>query len=276
MKKLLIVDLSNVLYKAYFGIQFPMKTPDKVLVNAVYGTANAILTHYQNLRPDFVVICADSRSNDRKTEFKDYKANRKSMPPDLRHQVPMIKDLLLKMGMTVLEESGFEADDLIADIVLQNSDKECYILSSDKDLLQLVNERVWALHGEKVVGINEVFEKFEIYPDKILDYLALIGDSSDNIPGVKGIGPKKAVELINEFGSLQNILENVDKVKGAASKKLMEGKESALMSQDLARLRSTSIDFKIEETKLDIKATELLTHWNMKKLKEKFMGLVIS
>lgn len=269
MKKLVIVDLSNIVYRAFFGLQQPLKTPEGVLVNAVYGTFNMLFSTISDLKPDSIVVALDSRKSDRKEEYADYKSNRSKMPDDLRPQIPMVHEMLSKMGIQMVEEPGLEADDLIYSLVESGKDfDQIYILSGDKDLMQLVNEKVKIYDSmkQKIYDRQSVIEKFGVTPEQIVDFLSILGDSSDMIPGVPGIGEKGASKLLATYGSLDNIYNQIDSVKPDGIKnKLIAGKESAYLSQSLAKLRLAKTDLSIMPWVLNkSEIIELLTKWNMK------------
>lgn len=269
MKKLVIIDLNNFIYRAYFGIQQPLKTPEGQLVNAVYGTFNMLHRILTDIKPHSVVAALDSRKSDRKEEYADYKSNRSKMPDDLRPQIQMIHDLLSKMGVQMVKEEGLEADDLIYSLCEESKDyDEVYIASSDKDLMQLVNDKIKVYDSMKQVTYNKeaVVEKFGVLPSQIVDYLSLVGDSSDSIPGVKGIGEKGAAKLLSQFCTLENLYDKIEEVKpDGVKEKLKTGKDSAFLSKQLASLRlcKTSLELKPWVfNKADV--SPLLTAWNMK------------
>ena len=269
MKKLVIIDLSNIIYRAFFGLQQPLKTPEGVMVNAVYGTFNMIYSMISDLKPDSIVAALDSRKSDRKEEYAEYKSNRSKMPDDLRPQIPMIHDLLTAMNIQMVEEPGLEADDLIYSLVEQGKHfDQIFIISGDKDLMQLVNDQVkiYDTMKQKTFNRESVFEKFGVSPEQIVDYLSIVGDASDCIPGVNGIGDKGAAKLLATYGSLDKIYEAIETIKPDGLKaKLIAGKESAYLSQNLAKLRlaKTSIEILPWVLNKDL-ALAPLTKWNMK------------
>lgn len=270
MKKLVIIDLNNFIYRAFFGIQQPLKTPEGVLVNAVYGTFNMIHRIMTEIKPDYIVAALDSKTSKRKEEYAEYKSTRSKMPDDLRHQIPMIHELIKAMGIQTVIEDGLEADDLICTICKHeevNFDR-IFIASGDKDLMQLVNEKVFIYDSMKQIIYERanVIEKFGVAPEQIVDYLSIVGDSSDCIPGVKGIGEKGAVKLLKQYGSLENIYNHMDAISPAGLKdKLTNGRFSAFLSQNLARLRMANSKPELIPFVLDKeKAKETLSKWNMK------------
>jgi DNA polymerase-1 len=184
--------------------------------------------------------------------YAEYKATRQKAPEDLHSQVPLVEEALRALGVPCLALDGYEADDIIATLAMKcrEEGRQCYILSSDKDLLQLVDKRTWELRPMKaagegssggglpyeLVGSGEVKAEWGVNPDKVLDLLSLTGDSSDNVPGVKGVGEKTAVKLMSRYGSLDEIYKNIAGIEGSVGKKLAEGKESAYFSKDLIKL----------------------------------------
>lgn len=277
-KTLVIIDLNNFIYRAFFGIQQPLKTPEGQLVNAVYGTFNMLHRILVDLKPHSVVAALDSRTSTRKEEYADYKSNRSKMPDDLRPQIPLIHQMLESMGVQMVMEEGLEADDLIYNLCLESQDfDEVYIASSDKDLMQLVDDKVKVYDSmkQKVYDRAGVIEKFGVAPEQIVDYLSLLGDSSDSIPGVKGIGEKGAVKLLQEYKSLDGIYANIQSVKPDGVKnKLIAGENDAKLSYQLASLRKTKTSLILTPWVMDkTKITLLLNSWNMKSALFKLQGM---
>lgn len=278
MKKLVIIDLNNFIYRAFFGIQQPLKAPNGQLVNAVYGTFNMLHRIIEDLKPHTVVAALDSRKSDRKEEYSDYKSTRSKMPDDLRHQIPMIHQMLEKMGVQMVVEEGLEADDLIYSLSLQANDfDEVYIASSDKDLMQLVNHKIKVYDSmkQKIFDTAAVIEKFGVEPSQIVDYLALVGDTSDSIPGVKGIGEKGAAKLLNQYKTLEALYEQIDSVKpDGVREKLKAGHSDAILSKQLASLRLCKTSLVLIPWQINKEAvTPLLVEWNMKSAISKLSSL---
>lgn len=247
MKKLLVTDGNSILNRAYYGIR--MLTNGKGLpTNALYGTVNILMKQVEALSPDYLAVAFDLKAPTFRHKMYDaYKAGRKPMPEELAVQLPLAKELCRAMGFTVLEKEGYEADDILgtlAHIACDEGDTEAYILTGDRDSLQLITEdgRVNVLlagNAETALfDAGKFREKYGVSPTVFVDLKALMGDSSDNIPGVPGIGEKGALKLISEFGSLDGIYENLGSSSLSASlkKKLEDGKDSAYMSQSLARI----------------------------------------
>ena len=245
MKTLLLIDGNSILNRAYYGIR-PLTNSRGLYTHAVYGMMNIILHHIDEIKPSYVAVAFDRKAPTfRHVSYDGYKANRKGMPPELAQQFPYAKDAMRLLGLKILETDGFEADDILGTCAfLPEGDTQVYILTGDRDSLQLIRDNVTVLlasTGETKVFNREAFcEKYGVNPEQFVDVKALMGDSSDNIPGVAGIGEKTALKLIFDYGSLDGLYENLHNgnVKGAALTKLENGKESAYLSQFLARIKT--------------------------------------
>ena len=237
-----IVDGSAYIYRAYHAIA-PLTNSKGLPTNAVFGFVNMLRRLLKDKNPSFVCVAFDSRGPVfRHDMYPDYKANRPAMPEDLWYQISYIKSVVKGFNVPLLEEPEFEADDIIASLAVKMSEQghDVVIVSGDKDLLQLVSDKVvmWDPMKDKVMDPAMVEEKYGVSIDQLLDYFALIGDSSDNVPGVPGVGPKTAARLIEEYGSLASIYENIEGMKKSKMKeKLIDNKELAYLSKDLIRLR---------------------------------------
>jgi DNA polymerase-1 len=244
MSKLIVIDLSNYIYRAFYAIT-PLNAPDGTPVNAVYGVLGMVhnlLTKYQ---PTHVVVARDSGSAEsiRKTIYPEYKSNRASMPDNLSPQFPLVNEMIEALEMVQVRVPGYEADDVIGSIATQWKDKfdEILIATGDKDMLQFVGDNVTVVDTLKQItyGREDVKRKMGVYPENVVDYLALIGDKSDNIPGVEGVGPKGAIALIEQFGTLDAIIAGVETIdSGRYKKSIRDGADSALLSRDLATIRT--------------------------------------
>ena len=250
---LALVDGSNYIYRAFYGL--PLLTNSKGFpTNAIYGFTTMLMKLKRELKPDYIVITFDLKGpTARHEEFEDYKATRKPMPDDLVPQVPLIKDVVRGFSVCVLEKQGTEADDLIGTLTVRAGEKgwRTVIISGDKDLLQLVNENVVMIDTmkDKTYDAAAVKEKFGVGPDKVVEMLGLMGDTSDNIPGVPGIGPKTAQRLIEEYGTVENVISNTENLKNV---KLRESfrrhAEQARLSRQLANIRKDiPIDFDFQD-----------------------------
>jgi DNA polymerase I len=279
-KKLIIVDISNFIFRAFFAIR-PMHTPSGVPVNAVYGVLSMLMKLINTYEPTHVVLARDTSGGSFRNEiYPDYKANRSAPPDDLIPQFGLINTLIEKMQIPNIAMSNFEADDIIGSLAVQfkNEFDEILIASGDKDLMQFVDEKVKMLDTmkEKIYGREDVYEKMGVYPEQIMDYLSLLGDSSDNIPGVAGIGEKGASKLLAEFENLDNILKNIDKISNKRAKTSLEnGIEKAHISRRLVEIK-TDLDLKLTPTQLQYamepneELLSFLDELNFKTIKSKF------
>ncbi|MEN6617456.1 MAG: DNA polymerase I [Syntrophorhabdus sp.] len=242
-KRIYLVDGNSYLYRAFYATPH-LSNSRGFPTNAIYAFVSMIKKLRNTENPDILVIIFDSKGPSFREEISaEYKAHRPAMPDNLAIQVPVVKKIISAMGLPMIEKEGFEADDIIAtlaDHLKTRDDVATVIVTSDKDMMQLVGDTVKILDSMKNITISEpeVREKFGIAPHNMVDYLALCGDISDNIPGVPGIGEKTAKELISEMGSIENIYANLDNIKKKAVKeRLMAGREKAEMSKKLATLR---------------------------------------
>ena len=240
--RLILIDGSGYIFRAFHGL--PMMTrPDGTPINAVFGFTKMLLKLMADLNPSHVVVIFDAgRVTFRNEIYADYKANRSDPPEELVPQFPLVRDAAEAMSLPVLEMPGFEADDLIASFAkrAEQQNQPCLIVSSDKDLMQLVRGSVTMLDPMKnrPIGAPEVMEKFGVSPDKVVDVQALAGDSTDNVPGVPGIGVKTAAELINQFGDLDSLLSNAETIKQPKRREnLITYAEQARISRQLVQLK---------------------------------------
>ena len=260
MKKLLIIDGNSILNRAYYGIR-PLTAPDGTPTNAVYGFLNILFKYIDEEKPDMLCVAFDVKEKTfRHKMYTEYKAQRKPAPEDFLAQIPVIKEVLSAMNCLCLELPGYEADDIIGTIsrLCDERKTECRILTGDKDDLQLASDNtviklVITRMGQTSTtdyGEAEFVEKYGIEPNAFIDVKALMGDTSDNIPGVKGIGEKTAMSLIQNYKSIENIYADTDAldVTPSVRKKLEEGKEDAFMSYRLATIdRNVPIDFNFDD-----------------------------
>jgi DNA polymerase-1 len=240
--KIVLVDGTNTLYRAFFAIP-GLRAPDGSPTNAALGFVNMLGKVLREEQPDVVIVVFDARGKTfRHRLYPEYKAGREAQPEDLSAQIPVVRELVEAHRIPILEIEDFEADDVIATLVERApSDAQIAIVSTDKDLMQLVSERVTLLDGVKDVrfGPVEVEQRFGVPPERILDLRSLVGDPSDNIPGVKGIGAKGAAKLIGEWGDLENLLDHVEEVSATRARNaLLEHAEEARLSKRLSTLRT--------------------------------------
>lgn len=239
---LYLIDGSSYIYRAYFAIRH-LSSPSGFPTNALYGFTQMLLKVMKDRQPDHIAVVFDAgRATFRHEMYADYKANRLAMPDDLVPQIEPIKEMVRAFNIPVIEMQGFEADDIIATIARECGSRELQtvVVTGDKDLMQIVNDRVVLLDTmkDKVSGVKEVEERFGVGPDRVIDILGLAGDSSDNIPGVPGIGEKTAMKLIQEFGTMEQLLARVAEVKGKVGEKLREFAGQARLSRQLATVDS--------------------------------------
>ncbi len=259
IKKLYLFDSFALIFRAYFAMQKnPLINSKGLNVSAISGFLNTIWEIKTKYKPTHYAIVFDAAAQtDRQAEHDFYKANRQETPDDIVKAIPYIKDIIRAMNMPVVEIEGYEADDLIGTLAVKaaNEGYECYIVSPDKDLGQVASQNIY-IHKPpfmgkpaEVLNVEDLTKKWEIKdPKQIIDILGLWGDAVDNIPGVKGIGEKGAKMLIRQFGSIENIYENIDSVKGAMKDKLLEHKEMAFISKKLATIITDApIEWKEED-----------------------------
>lgn len=264
MKKLLILDSNSILNRAFYGVRY-LSAKDGTPTNAIYGFLNILLKLIKEQEPDYICAAFDVKAPTfRHKQYEGYKAQRKPMPEGLAAQMSLAKDVLRAMGVTILEKEGYEADDIIGTVarLCEESEISCFIATGDKDDLQLASDKTKVILTVTKSGYNEtiiyddkaVKEKYHVTPTEFIDVKALMGDPSDNIPGVKGVGEKTAMSLIEKHHSIEYIYENIDDIglKGAMLQKMKDGREMAFMSKELATInRNTPIEFNAEECVFD-------------------------
>ncbi|MHB1689014.1 MAG: DNA polymerase I [Ignavibacteriaceae bacterium] len=246
-KKFVIIDAMALAYKAYFAfINRPLVTSKGEPTSAVFGFINQLLKILEDTKPDYIAVAFDSKEKTfRHDKYENYKSSRSAMPDDMIPQIDRIKEIIAALNIPVYIMPKYEADDIIGTAVLKAEAKglESFVITPDKDFNQMVTDKVKVIKPGKTTDENVVYdvakvrEEFGFEPKQMIDYLALIGDSSDDIPGVKGIGPKGAIPLIQKYGSVEEIYNHIDEIEKAGIKsKLIEGKESAFISKDLATI----------------------------------------
>lgn len=265
MSKIALIDGNSLMFRSYYATAYTgklMKTKDGVYTNALFGFCN-MFTKILEDGYEYVFVAFDAgKKTFRHQQFTEYKGTRKQLPDELRVQIPIIKEYLDILNIKRMEDFDFEADDLIASMSKKVNDdnNEIYVITGDKDLLQLVKENVNVCLTKKGVGeldvynTNNFYEKMGFEPLQILDYKGIVGDTSDNLPGIKGIGEKTAIKLINQYGSLENIYENINDFKGKTKELLENGKDIASMCKYLATLR---FDANINYNKEDLLVKEV-------------------
>lgn len=262
MKKILVIDGNSIINRAFYGVR-PLTTKSGKNTNAIFGIINIISKQLETVKPDYAAVAFDVKHPTFRHEmFAEYKAGRSPTPPELLEQFPDAKECLALMGIHVLELPGYEADDIqgtVANLAhTADEETESYVLSGDRDLLQLIDDKITVLLATnaetKVMHSAEFTEKYGIAPNLFVEMKALMGDSSDNIPGVRGIGEKTAATLISNFSTLEGIYENIDdpRITKSVRTKLIEGKSDAFLSRELARI---DVHAPIEKTLEELKHT---------------------
>jgi DNA polymerase-1 len=257
-KKLILIDSNALIHRAYHALP-PLTTKKGELVNAAYGFTSVLLNVLNRFKPDYIAAAFDLKEPTfRHKEFKDYKATRVKAPDELYEQIPLVKKIVEAFNIPVVEKEGYEADDLIATLARKTEklhpEVEVVIVTGDLDTLQLVNDKVKVLALRKgmsdsfLYGRKEILEKYGLAPEQMIDYKGLRGDPSDNLPGVRGVGEKTAVELLKKYKTLEGVYQNLAEIKEGIRKKLEKDKLQAFFSKRLARLvENAPIDFDIEK-----------------------------
>ena len=264
-KRLFIIDGYATLYRAHYAlIRNPLTNTAGTPTSAVFGFANQVFQLIDDEKPDYLVAAFDSKGKNFRHElYTDYKANRSEMPDEIQIQLPYLWELLEAMNIPILRVGGVEADDIIG-TVAKMCDKEnlqCNIVSGDKDFMQLINDKTFLYapqarkRAKEIFDKKKVLEKWGVGPEHIIDLLGLMGDSSDNVPGVQGVGPKTAQKLIQDFGSIENIYEEIDSISNEKMReKLLNSKDNALLSKQLVTILT---DVKIDATINDFEKREM-------------------
>ena len=291
MKKLLILDSNSLMNRAFYALP-PMNNSDGINTNAIYGFMNMLFKMKEEINPDSIIATFDLKAPTfRHKEYAEYKAGRNKMPPELAEQFPIIKELLKFMGIKIFEIEGFEADDLIGTVskFAENNDTEVFIVTGDKDALQLASDNTKIVITKKGVSETAVYDRktfideFEVTPNQFIDVKGLMGDKSDNIPGVPGVGEKTAFKLIKEYGSIEEVLKNIDNIPGKKLKENLENNvEQAIFSKKLATImREVPIEITLDdincsdkENILEIK--KMLIKLEMKSILSKFKDDTVS
>lgn len=242
-KELIVIDGNSLLYRAFYAL--PLLSKNGVYTNAVYGFLRMLLGVYRTMDPEYIAVSFDKDKHTFRTElYGDYKGTRKPAPPELVPQFALIRDVLRVMGIAQYELAGYEGDDILGTLAARYEEElPVRVITGDRDALQLVTDRTSVLLTHR--GISDmaemtpeaVKEKYGIVPAQVVDMKALMGDASDNIPGIPGVGEKTAVKLLGQYGSLDGLYAHADEIKGKLGEKIRAGKESAYLSQELARIR---------------------------------------
>ena len=256
MEKLVLIDGNSLINRAFYATPL-LSTKGGVYTNAVYGFINMFLKILGEVKPSYVTVAFDVHAPTFRHEmYGDYKGTRKPMPEELRPQIPLLKEILSLMKVNIVEKAGIEADDVIGTIA-KHTDVETYIYTGDKDSFQLVDEQTRVCFTKRGITDLEVYafdnftEKTDLIPSQIIDLKSLMGDSSDNIPGVKGVGEKTAKSLLSTYKTLEGVYQNIDEIKGSLKDKLIENKETAFLSKTLATINvDCDIDVDLQKMKI--------------------------
>lgn len=261
--ELMLIDGHSILNRAFYAIP-PLTAPDGTPTGAIYGFLNILFKFIDEEKPNKLIVAFDrSEPTFRHEKYKEYKGTRKSMDHDLRVQVPLVKDVLKSMNITIAEKPGYEADDIIGTLSKRMSanGEKVVIVSGDKDLLQLLDDNITMKNPKTRAGKTtvdtytpaELYEEYGVTPEEFVDLKALMGDTSDNIPGAKGIGPKTAMPLIAEYHTVENLLDHIDDIKSKSiAKKLTESKDNIILSKFLAKIDvDAPIETDIDGAKLE-------------------------
>ena len=282
MKKLYLVDVSSMFFRAFYAIR-ALSNPAGMPVNALYGYLSMTIKLLREVRPDYMAFCFDRKEPSFRVAIDpNYKANRTEMPADMVPQIPYMRTLSEALGIACFDVETFEADDIIGTLTKfgKDHDLEVVIVSGDKDFAQLIGPRVSMYDTMKDVRYDEIgaLEKWGVPPKQMIDYLAICGDSSDNVPGVAGIGPKGAIKLLSDYGTLEGIYEHVEEISSASTKKkLIESKDNAFLSQKLVTI-VCDMPMKVELDDLKLKPIErdalsaILTELDFKTFAKTLLG----
>lgn len=256
-QSLYLIDGSSYIFRAFYGIRQNLSNSKGLPTNALYGFVNMLMKVIREDRPDYLAVVFDSRAKTfRHKMYPEYKANRSEPPEDLQKQFPYFEPLVAAFNIASLRKDGYEADDIIGTLAKQGEAEglDVVIVSGDKDMMQLINPHVHMLDTmkDRKFGEKEVVEKFGVPSSQVIDVMGLMGDSSDNVPGVTGIGPKTATELIQEFDSIENLYKQIDRVeKKKLREKLVAEKDNALLSRQLVTINtSVDLDCQIKDLKV--------------------------
>lgn len=260
MKRIIIIDGNSLVNRAFYAIQRPMITKEGIYTQGIYGFLSMLYKIEEDYSPDYAAVAFDLKEPTfRHREYEGYKAKRRPMPPELAMEMPLLKDILKAMNITILEKPGFEADDILGTVsrMAEEQGIEPIIITGDKDSLQLASDTTKVLFTKKGVSDfdlydkDKVIERYGLTPTQFIDLKGIMGDSSDNIPGVPGIGEKGGIELLTQFGSLENMLDHTDEIKKPAMRaKVEENAELARLSKHLATIiRDVPMDVSLEDMK---------------------------
>ena len=279
-EKLVIIDGNSIFYRSFYALPL-LSNSDGEYSNAVYGFAIQVINIISNIKPKYLVVAFDAGKHTFRNDLYDgYKATRKPMPPELKSQLERLKKMLSLMNITMIERLGIEGDDIIGIVSKKFKDVETIIVTGDRDSLQLVDEKTKVYITKKgtsdvkIIGENELLDEFGVTASQFIDLKALQGDTSDNIPGVSGIGPKTATSLIQKYGDLDGIYAHIDEITGKTKEKLLSDKENAYLSKKLATiLTEGELDVSLSDLGYDFpfsgEVYEMFKHFQFKSLLSK-------
>ena len=284
-KRLFLIDAYALIFRGYYAfIKNPRINSKGLDTSAILGFTNSLFDVIKREKPEYLAVCFDKGgSQDRIEIFSEYKANRDETPEGIKIAVPYIEKILNALGICIMVKEGYEADDIIGTLAkkAKKENFETFMVTPDKDFAQLVDEQTFMYRpvfggGYETWGIDEVKSKFEINdPKQVIDFLAMKGDSVDNIPGLPGVGDKTAKKFIQEYGSIENLLSNTDKIKGKLREKIEANIEAGLISKKLATIiTDVPIDFDYENFKISLdnpkELAEIFSELEFRRLAENF------
>lgn len=286
MQTLLLIDGNAIMHRAYHALP-PFKAADGTPTNVVYGYLSMLNKVVTDFKPDYLISCFDTpKDTFRNKIFKEYQSQRPKIDDDFIVQIPLVKQALDVAGIERMEKDGYEADDLIGTItrIFETNKFRVVILTGDKDIFQLITDNVFVaapqlgLANIKIFDKSEVEKKLDVAPNQIIEYKALAGDPSDNYPGASGIGPKTASKLIHQFGTVENIYKNIEKVESEKVKDVLKKEEdSVYLSKKLATIMTdVDIDLDIEKLKFkgfNKKLIDFLTQYQMNTLTKRIFNI---
>ena len=263
--KLVIIDGNSIMYRSFFALPL-LSNSEGEYSNAIYGFAMQVINIINNIGPKYMVVAFDAAKHTFRNDLYDgYKANRKPMPDELRGQIPALKEMLKLMNITVVEQQGIEGDDIIGIVSKKFLDTETIIVTGDRDSFQLVDDVASVYFTRKgtsdvkVMTVKELKNEYGVTPKQFIDLKALQGDTADNIPGVAGVGPKTATDLILKYGSIENLYDNIDEISGKLKEKLETSRDMAFLSKQLATiLTKGEIDLKLSDCTFDYPFSSLV------------------
>jgi len=282
MKTLLLIDGNAIMHRAYHALP-PFKATDGTPTNVVYGYLSMLNKVVADFKPDYLISCFDTPEKTfRNKLFKEYQSQRPKIEDEFIVQIPLVKQAVDAAGIERMEKPGFEADDLIG--TFERNNFRVVILTGDKDIFQLITDNVFVaapqlgLANIKIFDKTEVEKKLDIKPDQIIEYKALVGDPSDNYPGASGIGPKTASKLIHQFGNIEQIYKNIEKIESEKIREILKKeKDSVLLSEKLATIMTNvGIDLNIEKLKFsgfNKKLIDFLTKYQMNTLAKRLFNI---